>query len=228
MKCFLLLTVVAFSCALPYYGGSSKSINIGEDGTIVITGANGKRVVISKAVGNTNEKFIDISVETPNSLPKRIRINEQGTDKTVDVQNGPYNGRLNGQYWEDGLRETRSPKVRTTKDTKKSKSQSDLLNTIFKDYEGVVDEKSYESLVKKVNAYVESGELDSSVSDVLKYLHDQKVTNEPAAVDTRVQTSGINKVPLVHSDISSIVRDYIWTIKNQQPALSDNVVTDQR
>lgn len=228
MKCFLLLTLVALSCALPYYGGGSKSINIGEDGTIVITGANGKRVVISKAVGNTDEKFIDISVESPNLPPKRIRIDEQGTDKTVDVQNGPYNGQFNGQYWEDELREKRTPKVATTKDTKKTKTQADLLYSVFKDYEGVVDEKSYESLMKKVNGYVEAGELDSSVNDVLKYLHDQKVTEEQSSTDTSVQTSGANKVPLVHSDISSIVRDYIWTTKYQQPAIAGNVVPDQR
>lgn len=213
MKCFLLLIFVAFSCALPFNSGS-KSVNIGEDGTIVITGANGKRVVISKAIGTTDEKFIDISVEGPNLPPKRIRINEQGTDKTVSVQNGPYSGQYNGLYWDDDLREKRSPKVATSKDSKKPKSQADLLYTIFKEYEGTVDEKSYESLLKKVNGYVETGDLDSSVYDVLKYMHDQKVIQEQD-IDNGPQPVVVNKVPISQSDISSI----IWANKYQQPSL---------
>lgn len=208
MKCLLLLTFVALSCAAPFYS-TSKSVNIGDDGTIFITAANGKRVVISKIVGNPDEKFIDISVEGPYVPTKRIRIDEPGTEKTVDVQNGPYSGRFNGLYWDDDMREKRSPKVMTTKDSKKSKSQTDLLNTIFKEYEGTVDDKSYETLLKKVSEYVVSGELDPSVYDVLKYLHDQKSMED--------QTPGTAKVPLVRSDIPSNFRESTWTNKYQQP-----------
>lgn len=233
MKCLLLLALVALGCALPYYGGS-KSINIDEDGTIVITGANGKKVIISKGVGNTDDKFIDISVEGPNLPSKKIRINEQGDDKNILVQNGPYTGKFNSQYWEDELRDKRSPKVASAKDSKKSKTQSDLLSNIFKQYEGIVDEKSYETLLKKVNDYVNSGELDSSVYDVLKFLHDQKIqeqmtteTSVQTTAETSVQTTAINKVPLVHSDIASLVKDYIWTNK-YQPAVSGNIAPQQR
>lgn len=236
MKCLIVLTLVAFSCAYPYYG-ASKSINIGEDGTIEITGANGKRVVISKAVGNEDDKFIDISVEGPNMPPKKIRINELGTDKTVNVQNGPYSGQFNGQYWDDEWREKRSPKVATTKDSKdtkdtkeakdskKTKSQADLLYSIFKKYEGAVDELSYQSVLKKVDEYVEAGELDSSIHDVLQYLHDQKL-QEQTTTETSVQPTDATKVPVFHTDISSMIKDYIWTNK-YQPALSANVA-DQR
>lgn len=229
MRCLLLLSLIALSYALPYYGGS-KTINIGDDGTIVITGANGKRVTISKAVGINDEKFIDISVEGPNLPPKKIRIDEQGTDKTVSVQNGPYSGQFNGQYWEDDMREKRSPKVATattTKDSKKTKTQADLLSTIFKEYEGLVDEKSYDALLKKVNGYVEAGELDSSITDVLTYMHDQKAIQEQGSTATGVQPSGINKVPVFHSDISSLVKDYIWNNKYQQPGLSSNLYPEQ-
>lgn len=241
MKCFLLLSLVAFSCAIPFYGSpNSKSINIDEDGTVVITTPTGKRVTISKAVGPTDEKFIDISVEGPNLPPKKIRINEQGTDKTVNVQSGPYSGQFNGQYWDDEWRDKRSPKVVTTKDSKdskdskegkdtkeskKSKTQADLLYSIFKKYEGAVDELSYESLLKKVDEYVTSGELDSSIYDVLKYLHDQKA-QEQTTTETTVQAT-TTKIPVFHADISSMVRDYIWTNK-YQPALPTNVAPDQR
>lgn len=222
MKCFLLLSLVAFSCALPYWGGG-KSINISDDGTIVIRTATGKQVVISKVVGPEDQKFIDISVEGPNLPVKKIRIDEIGSDKVVSVQNGPYSGQSEDVAREDDPREKRSPKVATTsKDSKKSKTQADLLYGIFKENEGVADEKSYEALLKKVNDYVDAGDLDSSILDVLQYIHEAKAVQDQTPSET-----GIAKVPLVHADIASMVRDYIWTNK-LQPTLANNMGPEQR
>lgn len=237
MKCLLVLTFIALSYSFPFIG-NSKTINIGDDGTIEITAANGKRVVISKGIGNTDDKFIDISVEGPNFPAKKIRVNEQGADKTVNIQSGPYSGQFNGQYWDDEWRDKRSPKVATTKDSKdakdtkdakdgkKSKSQADLLYSIFKKYEGAADDVTYQSVLKKVQDYVDAGELDSSIYDVLQYLHDQKV-QEQTSTDTAVQPSSVAKVPVFHTDISSMIKDYIWANK-YQPAAPANVPADQR
>lgn len=185
MRCLLLLCVVAFSCALPYKG-VSKTINIGDDGTVEIIVSNGKRVVISKAVGNTDEKFIDISVEGPSLPIKQFRVFENSSDKTAES----YNGQINDQYGMDEWKEKRSAEVETTKDSKdtidtkdskKSTSQTDLLHSIFSKYEGVVDELSYQTLLKEIEDYVASGQIDASIYDVLKYLHDQNVQEQTQA-----------------------------------------------
>lgn len=222
MKYLLLLAFVAVSCAVPLYPG--KTINIGEDGTITITGPSGKKVTISKAVGLTDDKFIDVSVETPNLPPKQIRIDQQGAEKTVNVQNGPYSGGFNGLYWEDEWREKRSPKVATkegkegkekdtkekdSKDSKKTKTEADILYSIFKEFEEVTDDKSYESLSKKVDKYVTDGQLDASIGDVLTFLHDQKAAQE--AVDSTTTTT--SKPSIFHPDIAGLVKNYIWTNK---------------
>lgn len=233
MKYFLLLTFVAVSCGLPFYPG--KTINIGEDGTITITGPTGKKVTISKVVGSTDDKFIDVSVETPNLPTKQIRIDQQGTEKMVSVQNGPYSGAFNGLYWEDEWREKRSPKVATKegkeskeketkeKDTKKTKTEADILYSIFKEFEEVADEKSYESVLKKVNKYVVDGQLDASIGDVLTFLHDQKDAQQD--VETPTTTTTI-KPPIFHADIAGLVKNYIWTNKYTTTP-SPNVLPEQ-
>lgn len=209
MKWFILLAFLAVS----YASSSSKSIYIGEDGTIDIKGAYGKHVVISKTVDKTGEKFIDILVEGSNIPTKRIRINELDKDKKDNAQNVPLEGE------ETESREKRSSKSWTT---------ADLLDRTFKKYEGIADEKSYESLMEKVNEYFESGELDSTILDVLKTMHDQKLTKKETLTENEIQVPGLARVPLLLSEGPFNFRYYMLRKYREADLGDDSLASEQR
>nr|AGY54953.1 encapsulation-relating protein [Monochamus alternatus] len=163
MKCILLLTFVALCYSYPSgydtaYGGSGRNININEDGTIVITGANGKRISITKDIGSSGQKNIDISVSGPNIPTKRIQINEQ--NKLNIIGQGEYS---------DESEEYRDK--RSSKDSKKQRSQGDTLTKILSSYHGDIDQTSYQQLLNEVNAAVQTGQLSPSVYEVLQSLN---------------------------------------------------------
>lgn len=207
MKWLLVLVFVAISCAF----GGHKSIKIGEDRTIDIINFDGKHIVITKTPG---DKFIDILVEGPNLPTKTLRINEKGTEKNVDMQNELNSLLTDEEYENDYFREKRTSKDFAFKDTTKSKSQGDLLGSIFKKHAGIVDEKSYESLIKKVEEHVKTGALDPTILVVLKYLHN-------------VSTENANQNLDIHKFLrrTSTLRDYILS-KYQEPGLYGNVKTE--
>nr|CAH7750164.1 unnamed protein product [Callosobruchus chinensis] len=82
MKFVILLSLVAFSYALPF---PMKSIDFTEDGKIIITEPTGKRVTIYKNFGPTGTKSFQIQVEGPNFPTKSVQIDEY-PHKTMGVQ----------------------------------------------------------------------------------------------------------------------------------------------
>ncbi|KAJ8909580.1 hypothetical protein NQ315_005432 [Exocentrus adspersus] len=168
MKCIILfLTLVALCYSSPYgtkygYGtvneGGRRNININEDGTIVITGADGKRIIINKGIGSSNQRTVDISVSGPNIPTKRIQINEQN-QLSVSGQN-----EIN-DISDDYLRDKRS-----SKSSKQGKSQGETLTKILSGYQGDVDQSSYQQLLRDIAVAVQAGQLSSSVYDVLQSL----------------------------------------------------------
>lgn len=183
MKCVILLSLVALCYSLPTtYGPPGKNINISDDGTITISTVDGKKVVISKAIG-TADRFIDVSVEGPNVIPKRIQIDSQSTGKSVNVASGDNQFAAQyGYYVDTKERDKRSPKVAAKEPV--NKTQGAILTEIFTDYQGVVDNKSYIKLLGKVSDYVESGQLDPSIYDVLAYLNEQRQQEQQEQIDT--------------------------------------------
>nr|ABQ65713.1 encapsulation-relating protein variant a [Anoplophora glabripennis] len=164
MKCILLLSFVALCYSFPHgydntFGNpSGRNININEDGTIVITGANGKRITITKDIGTSGQKNVDISVSGPNMPTKRIQINDQ--NKLSITGQDEY-----GSESDESLRDKRS-----SKDSKKQRGQGDTLTKILAAYQGDVDQTSYQQLLNEVNAAVQAGQLSSSVYDILQNL----------------------------------------------------------
>lgn len=167
MKCFILLTFVALCYSYPYgyetgYGyRSGRNININEDGTIVITGANGKKITITKGMGTSGQKNVDISVSGPGIPTKRIQINEQ--NKLSVTGHGEIGD--SREYSDDFLRDKRS-----SKDSRKQKNQGDTLTKILAVYQGDVDQDTYQQLLDDVNIAVQEGQLSPSVYNVLQSL----------------------------------------------------------
>lgn len=153
MKILILVVVcVALSDAVPYMGRNAKNIQITEDGSIMIETPAGKRVVITKPINGGN-KDMEIAVSGPNMPTKVIEIaaNNQWAGQGVDES-------------DDYLRSKRgSSKIKST--------QVDVLTQILKEYQGGVDDVAYEKLLKKINKSVQSGELSSTIYDVLNGLN---------------------------------------------------------
>lgn len=156
MKCVLLL--LAFAALSHCYpsGHGQRNININEDGTIVITGTGGKRIVINKGIGNSGQRTVDISVSGPNIPTKRIQINEQNE---LEV-------RGQGEFSDEYLRDKRS-----SKDSRRQKSQGDVLTQILKGYQGDVDQVTYQKLLREIDDAVRTNQLSQSVYDVLQGLN---------------------------------------------------------
>nr|XP_023022546.1 glutenin, high molecular weight subunit 12-like [Leptinotarsa decemlineata] len=155
MKCVLLFCFIAFCYAVPTVP-TLPNVQFGEDGTITITGADGKKVVISKSAGSDGQKNVEITLPDPLGTTKSIKINQDYNQKTVNIEDS------------SGGRYKRSSVSKTSKETKKGKSEAEILDEIFKDYQGAVDLKSYEKVLKEIDSYVKSGDLDSSIYEVLK------------------------------------------------------------
>lgn len=200
MKCLLLLSFVALS----YASGDFKFINIRKDGVIDIKGVDRKYIIICRSLGKI---FIIFLAEWPKIPTTKILTNEDGSQKSIRVQNGPDSFLVSEQYGLNDLREKRSSREIV-------ESQADLLYSLFKKYEGIVDEKTYESLLKKVEEYVKFGELDSSILNVLKYLR-------TLPTNSNDQISNIN-IDLPKTSTS--LRDYIW-YKYQDPSIYENFIS---
>lgn len=84
MKCLVVLTLLAVSRAT---STGDKSIQINENG-IVIDGANGRRIEITRPTGWPGQKNIDITVNGPGGTIKRIRFNDQ--NEVVDQDPRSY------------------------------------------------------------------------------------------------------------------------------------------
>ncbi|CAG9865115.1 unnamed protein product [Phyllotreta striolata] len=165
----LVLSLAALACAVPTtpspVNGPEKRVTIDEDGTITVLSGSGKKIVISKAIGHPGPKDIEISVDGPFGPVKRIQVDGATSERTVDLFDVP------AKHTEED-REKRSSKE--SKDKKNKKPQTEVLSQIFKEFEGVVDEASYENLLGKINSAVQAGELNPAVYEVLQSLNHYK------------------------------------------------------
>lgn len=204
MKWILLLTFVAFG----YARLSPKPDDTGDNGTINIKGGNGKDVAISKTVDKTGNTIIVFFNEDQNVSIKQIHISKLNDDKLQNITTES----------DENTEEQNGDNDSSEEISTKSKTPADLLRSIFEKYEEVVDEKSYESLLKEVNEYVDSGKLDSSILNVLKTLNDQKMVR--GKTDTQSVPDSA-RVPLYRPENYNLNR-------YQLPQLNENDVTEQR
>ncbi|XP_057668689.1 uncharacterized protein LOC130901369 [Diorhabda carinulata] len=179
MKCILvLISLVALSQAVPVTFGEGKQVTIDKDGTITILGENGKKIVFTRVIGHPGPKDIEITVGGPNGPIKKIHIDDEHT-KTVNFFD-PTDADYYQTFAED--REKRSSKdlkesSKGKKDSK-TKSQADLLNEIFNEYQGIVDDKSYNDLLTKIDSYVKTGELNQAIYNVLQSFEEYRLAEK--------------------------------------------------
>nr|CAH7750168.1 unnamed protein product [Callosobruchus chinensis] len=186
MKFVILLSLVAFSYALPF---PMKSIDFTEDGKIIITEPTGKRVTIYKNFGPTGTKSFQIQVEGPNFPTKSVQIDEY-PHKTVVVHKilrssgeGRIDVLVDSPFWpmkyihidNEGRQVYSAGKdssaheveKRASKLPTKPLSQSELLDELLKEFQGAITDKEYEKLLSKVYKFVKSGDLDPVVYEML-------------------------------------------------------------
>lgn len=161
MKFLLLASFVLFCTASTVY--RSRNISVNDDGNIVITSPTGRRVVISRELGPSGQKNIDIAISGPNIPTKRIQVNDNNLEEGV-IGGNPQWSSL------DSLGE----ESRLKRGSFKGKSQGDVLSEILKEYQGVVDETQYEKLLTRINKAVRKGEISPQVYDLLEGLEQQQ------------------------------------------------------
>ncbi|KAG5898541.1 hypothetical protein JTB14_012440 [Gonioctena quinquepunctata] len=186
MKCVLLLSLVALCYSLPTIPGRS-SVNFEEDGTISVIGADGRKVVISRAIGNPGPKNLEIRVSDPNGSTKTIKVDRENNLSTVD----------------DTQRYKRS-----SKESKKGKSQADILAEIFEGYQGVVDEKTFVKILNKIQNYIKSGDLDPSIYEVLKNTLGEYYDTTPEGLDS--------SMPVGNSQQLALLKEYLKEKSSEQ------------
>nr|XP_023022548.1 uncharacterized protein LOC111510828 [Leptinotarsa decemlineata] len=156
MKC-LLFCLITFCYAISA-APTLPNIHFGEDGTITVTRADGKKVVFPSSLGSDGYKNIGIEladhVDQTNTIKHKPKFGESG-----------------------GARYKRSSISITPEESKKGRSESEILHEIFKDYQGAVDPKSYEKVLKQIEEYVKSGDLDLSIYEILKTFAQNDVSN---------------------------------------------------
>ncbi|XP_072387473.1 uncharacterized protein [Diabrotica undecimpunctata] len=173
----VFLSVIALSCALTF--GTGKQVTINDDGTLTILGENGKKIVISNAIGGTGPRDIEISIGGPFGTVKKISVDGETNSKTINL----IEPSLSELYNTEEDRAKRSSKdgkdSKNSKGSKeykgkegKPKTQAQLLQEIFSEHQDATDAKSYSDLLNKVDSYVKSGQLNSGVYDVIRSLRD--------------------------------------------------------
>ncbi|XP_045475133.1 uncharacterized protein LOC123681015 [Harmonia axyridis] len=140
----LFLAVAALASAKP----DRNYIDIKQDGTIYIESEEGKQIWISKNYGLNGQKKIEIEVTGPNGLAKMYKFD--------------YNNQVN---FESGMGYTNLNTF-----NKNYQDQYDILDVIFREYLGYVDEYTYQQLLNKVHKAVLNGYFDGQVLYILQAL----------------------------------------------------------
>ncbi|KAG5871712.1 hypothetical protein JTB14_031240 [Gonioctena quinquepunctata] len=80
MKFVILFSVFALCYSTPLIFGN-KMVNIDDDGTITVTGTDGRKMVITKVSNEVGPDIMKISVEDPFTSKKIMKIVNVGQDK---------------------------------------------------------------------------------------------------------------------------------------------------
>ncbi|XP_045475142.1 uncharacterized protein LOC123681023 [Harmonia axyridis] len=165
----LFLAVAALASAKPV----RNYIDIKQDGTIYIESEEGKQIWIHKNYGLNGQKKIEIEVTGPNGLAKMYKFD--------------YNNQVN---YESGMGYTN---LNTFE--KNYQDQYDIVDVIFREYLGYVDEYTYQQLLNKVHKAVLNGWFDGQVLYILQALvEDTKWENLISGRYSYEQTDVLNKM----------------------------------
>ncbi|XP_072381927.1 uncharacterized protein [Diabrotica undecimpunctata] len=159
MKWLVLLSVVAFSAALPTLRG--RHLSIGDDGTVTLIGSNGFEIDIFKSI--TNPNIVDAILRSPRGPTRSFQIDEVNNIREVSNRN------VFGYS------------------TYHDFNQADILAKIFRQYQGSIAENQYYSLLNRIQLLVEGGVLNEAIYDILKEwdqynLHDVRDLNRETLI----------------------------------------------
>lgn len=69
--------------------------------------------------------------------------------------------------------------------------------------------------------------MNSSIGDVLTFLHDQKAAQEAVDSSSAAAATTTIKPPVFHTGIAGLIKNYIWTNKYQTTTPASEVVPEQ-
>ncbi|KAL3269140.1 hypothetical protein HHI36_008220 [Cryptolaemus montrouzieri] len=124
MKFLVLLLATAALASASLIG--RKAVDVQEDGTIFIKGENGKQILISKQYGPYGQNNIEIEVTGPNTVTKKIQINDQNK---VSVEQST------GYFVPNTYDDIRSFEVSRYRRSFLDQSQNDVFSQIVKEYQ---------------------------------------------------------------------------------------------
>ncbi|CAG9865235.1 unnamed protein product [Phyllotreta striolata] len=145
MKVLVVLSLVALCYSTPLT--ANRHVTVGEDGTITVTGIQGRELNIYQSIVNPGK--LDIIFKSPFGIARKIQIDEM----TNNIENVPFNF-LDARFAHN------LPKEVIT--------QASILAHIFRQYEGIVDEPTYLVLLEKVETLVRHGYVHQAVLEALK------------------------------------------------------------
>lgn len=187
---FLILAFVCLAVAsASLFGG--KTVNVLDDGTILVRTDTGKQIIISKKMGLNGQGVTEIDVTGPFAMGKKIQIDENNMVKV-----SPGTGTLD-MITPDMDRLKRSPKITT---------QADAVAEIEKEFQGVINQAGFDKLLAKVQKSVTKGKLDSTVVDYLQALEETQPWHTTTTTTTQAPTTqapelktqglmGVNQLP---------------------------------
>ncbi|CAH1116673.1 unnamed protein product [Phaedon cochleariae] len=119
------------------------------------------RWVIISKNSQNHGKNIEIAVGSPSGVFEKIYLDVENNSKSVDA----------GE--------------------ERPRNAADIIYGIFQQYQGVVDDQSYNNLLLKVHSYVQSGDLSPSVYNILRGIHgDIKLLGDQVETEYGIQQNG--------------------------------------
>lgn len=150
MKCFILLFAVLTAT-------TARHVSVHEDGSIDVHGDHGKQVIIHRPQGPDGERIIEIAGHGGHQ-EQRIQINDD--DHLLHEEE-------DHQVHQHGHKVEESEGNRLVRNV----GQEDVLESIFKQFQGRLDEESYERLLRQVELAVERQQIHRSVYEALQNVH---------------------------------------------------------
>ncbi|CAH1100499.1 unnamed protein product [Psylliodes chrysocephalus] len=166
MKVLVLLALVALCYSSPLTAQKRVTV-IGDDITIV--GNHGSEIVISKSVIDPTK--VNIILKSQNGITKKIQV-----DETANIKNVNFNI-LDARFFKN------IPKEQIT--------QADILTHIFREYQGLVDEPTYQILLGKIQALVQQGYLHEAILESLTTLDQLHMVEQIKQVEAKNVMSNI-------------------------------------
>nr|ABZ79692.1 encapsulation-relating protein [Diabrotica virgifera virgifera] len=140
MKVLVLLSLVAFSAALPTLLGRTALVK--EDGTVTLTDSRGHQLVLLKSV--TDPRQVEVILRSPNTRTQMFQVGEPlRTRETID-------------------------RTLVGVSAYQNYNQADILTDIFRQYEGTLDDTKYYSLLNRIQMLVEAGLINETIYDIIR------------------------------------------------------------